>query len=88
MSRVLPSAGELLQRVLPPGSLALKRPPVLADVTSPVLKMELQTKVPTGGPVVLQNPGSGFAAVVNVAPLTSWTLQDRPAPGRHVDTWA
>jgi hypothetical protein len=66
-------------------------PPVAAqvDVRSRVLDAKPNTKVPVAPPIVLHNPGSAFSAVLNVAPLTSWTLQDSgERKGTKLDAWA
>lgn len=66
-------------------------PPVAAhvDVRSRVLEAKLNTQVPVAPPIVLHNPGTAFAAVVNVAPLTTWTLQDSgERKGTKLDAWA
>ncbi len=64
-------------------------PAAQPDVRSRVLQAELNTRVPVAPPIVLHNPGTAFSAVVNVAPLTTWTLQDSgERKGTQLDAWA
>lgn len=88
ITRPLPGPGDLLQRTLPRGALAVKRPPVLADVRSPVLAAQIDARLPTAGPILLRNPGAAYEAQLHVAPLAQTTTHAAETRGRHVDTWA
>ncbi len=88
ITRPLPGPGDLMQRTLPPGALAVRRPPVLADLRSPVLEVQIDARLPTLGPIILRNPGSAYESALHVAPLAQTDTHAAEPKAPRVDAWA